>query len=119
MQKQHYKTAIKNIKNCLDIDEVIQIVQDFAGVKSVYFDDSRAWSLYTYEKPAANKIKGTAPKYGAYRAYLGGGVRGGLCTNLQGGLSQVFAAGLKQIEDIINQDCAGCESWEMNTGVLL
>ena len=29
-----YKTAIKNIKNCLDIDEVIQIVQDFARVKS-------------------------------------------------------------------------------------
>ena len=41
MKKQHYKTAIKNIKNCLDIDEIIQIVQDFARVKSVYFDELR------------------------------------------------------------------------------
>ena len=38
---------------------------------------------------------------------IGGGVRGAMQTNLQGGLSQVFATGLYQIEAIINNDCQG------------
>lgn len=119
MKKQHWKTTVKAIKNCFDIDDICAIVADFAGVKNVIFDDSRAWCLYTHDKPVNNKIQGYANKYGAYRAYLGGGVRGAMQTNLQGGLSQIFATGLYQIEAIINNDCQGCESWEMNTGVLL
>lgn len=110
--------VIENIHDAWDIDEVIDIVRDVAGVR-VWFDDSRAWSLYSEDKPEAEQTPGYANKYGAYRNYLGGGVRGKIQTNLTGDLGTLFVAALEQIEAIINEDTAGGEVWEQNTGVLL
>ena len=45
--------------------------------KDIIFDDSRAWSLYIY----GATINADTPKFGAYRNYLGGGVRGALTHN--------------------------------------
>ena len=114
---QNFDDTIKAIQQTFDFDEVFELIQTAAGVR-VYFDDSRAWSLYSTEKPHDEKTPGEAAKYGAYRAYLGGGVRGAIQTNLTGGLGDLFVAALRQIEAIINEDC-GPEQWEKNTGVLL
>lgn len=117
MTQKTFDDYIKDIQQTFDFDELFELVQQAAGVR-VYFDDSRAWSLYSTEKPHDEKTPGEAAKYGAYRAYLGGGVRGAIQTNLTGGLGDLFVAALQQIEAIINEDC-GPEPWEKNTGVLL
>ena len=102
-----------------DIDSVIDYVGKFAGVR-VYFDDSRAWALYSTDKPAAEKTPGQFRKYGAYRDYMGGGVRGVMCCNLTGELNDLFTSALQRIESIYNGDDAiNCESWEQATRVLL
>lgn len=110
---------IERIDECMDIDDVINAVKEIAKVQRVYFDDSRAWALYTEQKPAAEKTPGQCRKYGAYRDYLGGGVRGGIECNLTGYLNTLFVYALKRIESIINDETDGLESWEQNTGVLL
>ena len=117
MTQKTFDDAIKQIQQTFDFDEVFELVQRAAGV-CVFFDDSRAWSLYSTEKPHDEKTPGEASKYGAWRPYLGGGVRGAINCNLTGGLRDLFVAALRQIEAIINEDC-GPEPWEKNTGVLL
>lgn len=110
---------IEEIKQTWNINEVCELVADACGCE-VYFDASRAWALYTDEKPAAEKTPGQARKYGAYRDYLGGGVRGAIGCNLTDALRDLFVAGLQQIEEIINADAEpdACE-WELPTGVLI
>ena len=112
------QTTKKAIRSTWDIADVLHEVSAACGC-AVYFDDSRAWSIYTEEKPAAETTPGFARKYGAYRDYLGGGVRGSICTNLTGDLGEIFTEALKQIEDIYNEETAGGETWEQATGVLL
>lgn len=84
----------------------------------IYFDDSRAWSLYVF----GSKLDLPVYKFGAYRDYLGGGVRGGIESNgrekdgtLE--LAEKFEEKLKQIEELINKDFNGSE-WDTPTGVL-
>lgn len=86
------------------------------------FDDSRAWSFsisgYLLNLPCR--------RFGAYRGYLGGGVRG--CIDHNGRdqdgtteLGNMFARALQEIESAYNEDLtpeAG-ESWEQASGVLL
>lgn len=96
--------------------EVKKQFPDFDG--HVYFDDSRAWSLYI----DGAKIGLPVRKFGAYRNYLGGGVRGGIEHNgrTQDGtveLGNKFADGLRRIEDAYNSGFDGPE-WDMPTGVL-
>lgn len=110
--------AIKNLQNCSEIDEVITCVQDALDDVRVWFDDSRAWALYCYKCPDPTE-KRFARKYGAYRNYMGGGVRGSMQTNLEGQYGVLFTTALKRIEAIYNDDTEGMESWEQNTGVLL
>lgn len=107
-----------DIQNAFDIDEVIELLSHAAGV-NVYFDDSRAWSIYSTQKPVNETTPGEASKYGAWRAYLGGGVRGPINCNLTGDLGDLFVTALKQIEKIINDSVGDCEIWDQPTGVLL
>lgn len=87
---------------------------------AILFDDSRAWSLYTY----GSNINQPVYKFGAYRNYLGGGVRGALQHNgdtkhntLE--LGCLFAHTLAEIERLYNQGYEDSPSWEQPTGVLL
>lgn len=119
MSKTKLQKTTEKIKNCDSFDEVFDLVQAAAGVR-VYFDESRAWSLYSTEKPRAEKTPGQARKYGAWRDYLGGGIRGSMNTNLTGDLGDLFLAALAKIEDLINgQAPDDCEVWDLPTGVLL
>lgn len=86
----------------------------------IYFDDSRSWSLYV----SGSDLGLDVSKFGAYRNYLGGGVRSGICSNgrkqdntLE--LAELFEKGLEEIENLINSGYEDCESWEQPTGVLL
>lgn len=92
------------------INEVIERLSKKYDV-DVFFDDSRMWTL------------GYKDKYGVYcgvqRPYLGGGVRGGIRSNLEGEELEDFKNALLEIKKIINSDTEGLESWEQNTGVLL
>lgn len=86
----------------------------------IILDTSRGWSLYIN----GHKIDQPVYKFGAYRNYLGGGVRGALehNGNTDHGtyeLGQLFADTLSAIEDIINEETKDLEIWEQNTGVLL
>ena len=101
-----------------EIDSVIKYVEDNAGV-NVYFDDSRAWALYSTEKPEAESTPGYCAKYGAYRDYLGGGIRGSIQCNLTGDLYDLFKSALNRIEEILNGKTEGSPSWDQATGVLL
>lgn len=119
MSKTKLQKAIEKINDCQDFDQVFDLVQQAAGVR-VYFDESRAWSLYSTEKPTGEKTPGVANKYGAWRGYLGGGIRGSMNTNLTGDLGDLFLAALAKIEDLINgQAPDDCEVWDLPTGVLL
>ena len=91
----------------------------------IEFDDSRAWSLFI----RGSKLGLPVSKFGAYRNYLGGGVRGSLEHNgreKEGTieLGQAFADALAQLEDEINyeEDEEGNEihqePWDKATGVL-
>lgn len=86
----------------------------------IYFDDSRSWSLYV----SGSDLGLDVGRFGAYRNYLGGGVRSGICSNgrkqdntLE--LAELFEKGLEEIENFINSGYEDCESWEQPTGVLL
>lgn len=86
----------------------------------ICFDNSRAWSLYIYGDDLGLPVN----KFGAYRNYLGGGVRSGICHNGREfentvGLGELFVKALEQIESLYNSGYEDCESWEQPTGVLM
>ena len=92
------------------IDELIKQLEEKTG-RRVFFDDSRMWTLGYREG-------GTT--YGVQRGYLGGGIRGAIRSNIKDEEErELFAQTLKDIEATINEETAGLESWEQNTGVLL
>lgn len=107
---RNYRHTLKLISKAIYIEEVIDYLCEYTNER-VFWDDSRMWTL------------GFKPEYqttqGIQRAYLGGGVRGQLRTNLTGALNKIFTAGILKIESIINSETEGLESWEQNTGVLL
>ena len=87
--------------------------------RDVVFDDSRAWSLYV----PGHLLGLPVSKFGAYRNYLGGEVRGKIEHNgrAEDGtieLGEFFASKLSEIEDLINSDYSDAEEWEKPTGVL-
>jgi hypothetical protein len=86
----------------------------------IYFDDSRSWSLYINGSDLDLNVN----KFGAYRNYLGGGMRSGICTNGRAEdntleLAELFKTALEQIENLYNSGYEECETWEQPTGVLL
>ena len=92
-----------------------------ANVKAsdVFFDDSRAWSLYVN----GSKLGLNVNKFGAWRPYLGGGMRGSIENNgrKQEGteeLGDFFEEKLEEIENIINSGYEDEEDWDKPTGVL-
>lgn len=94
----------------MNVQEVMDRLSELVGA-SVFFDDSRLWTLGYREDGVV---------YGVQRPYLGGGVRGGIRSNIKDeAIREAFTNGLKEIEGIINGDTEGLKSWEQNTGVLL
>lgn len=90
------------------------------NANNVHFDDSRAWSLFVI----GERINLDVYKFGAYRNYLGGGMRSGICHNGREKdntieLGQLFADALERVEGFINQDYEEAEEWEKPTGALL
>ena len=86
----------------------------------IYFDDSRSWSLYI----CGYDLDLDVNKFGAYRNYLGGGVRSGICSNGRAEdntleLAELFEKALKQIENLYNSGYEDAEPWELPTGVLM
>ena len=86
----------------------------------IYFDDSRSWSLYI----CGYDLDLDVNKFGAYRNYLGGCVRGGICSNGRAEdntieLAELFEKALERIENLYNSGYEDAESWEQPTGVLL
>lgn len=88
----------------------------------VQFDDSRAWSLFV----PGHLMDLGCNKFGAYRPYLGGGVRGSIENNGRDEegtteLGNLFEDALKDIESAYNEELTpeASESWELATGVLL
>lgn len=115
-----------NESPAVSIDDIIEETEakvreyfpDFTG--EVYFDDSRAWSLYV----KGDSLNLPVSKFGAYRNYLGGAVRDSIQHNGRAQdntyeLGEYFATQLQRIEDIINGDTADLPEWEQPTGVLL
>ena len=85
----------------------------------IVFDDSRGWSLYI----SGSKLNLPVNKFGAYRNYLGGGVRGSIDNNgrVQEGtveLGDFFEEKLEEIESIINSGHEEEPTWDQPTGVL-
>ena len=113
---QKYKNELEQIQRAARIDDICASLEKCLNC-NIFFDSSRAWSLYTLQKPV-NNIPDCG-KYGAYRSYLGGGIRGPIKTNLPGELGELFITALRNIEDLINQENPDCEEWEKQTGVLL
>jgi len=104
------------------IEEVIETLENKLNVPegSVFFDGSRNWSLGI----CGNILGYPVAKFGAYRNYMGGGVRSGIKHNgekARGNFTkgELFKNALLKIEKIINKDSEGTQSWEQNTGVLL
>ena len=86
----------------------------------IFFDDSRSWSLYI----CGYDLDLDVNKFGAYRNYLGGGMRGGICHNgreLENtiALGELFVEALESIESLYNSGYEEAETWEQPTGVLL
>ena len=105
--------------------ETIDKVKELTGVelsdRDIHFDDSRAWSFYVF----GSKLGLPVQKFGAYRNYSGGGVRGPIAHNgrEQDGkgfseLGEFFAQQLRRIEDLINAGYEDEEVWDKPTGVL-
>ena len=86
----------------------------------IYFDDSRSWSLYI----CGYDLDLDVNKFGAYRNYLGSGMRSGICSNGRAEdntieLAELFEKALERIENLYNSGYEDAESWEQLTGVLL
>ena len=109
-----YENIIENLVN--DADELgFELNAD-----RIYFDSSRSWSLYI----CGYDLDLDVNKFGAYRNYLGGGMRSGICSNGRAEdntleLAELFERALEQIENLYNSGYEECESWEQPTGVLL
>ena len=107
------RDTIEEVKNKLGIE---------LSDRDIHFDDSRAWSFYV----PGSKLNLPVSKFGAYRNYMGGGVRGSIAHNgrEQDGkeyaeLGEFFAKQLKRIEDLINAGFEDEEDWDKPTGVLI
>ena len=91
---------------CEDIINKVEEVLDVnISCSDIHFDDSRAWSLYVYGSKLGLPVK----KFGAYRNYLGGGMRGSIEHNGREKdgtveLGEFFAKELEEIEDLINTE---------------
>ena len=103
------------------IAKVKELVGKDISDRDIHFDDSRAWSFYVL----GSKLDLPVSKFGAYRNYMGGGVRGSIAHNgrEQDGkeyaqLGEFFAQQLKRIEDLINAGFDDEEDWDKPTGVL-
>ena len=88
--------------------------------EQIYFDDSRSWSLYINGSDLDLDVN----KFDAYRNYLGGGMRSGICSNGRAEdntleLAELFEKALEKVESLYNSGYEDCESWDMPTGVLL
>lgn len=111
---------MKKFKRAKTIEEVIvELEKDLDCV--VCFDDSRGWSLYTDDD---KYTKGLVNKIGAYRNYLGGGVRGSLEHNGRAEygtltIGELFYNALLRIEELYNQGYEDEADWEQPSGVLL
>ena len=86
----------------------------------IYFDDSRSWSLYI----CGYDLDLDVNKFGAYRNYLGGGMRSGICSNGRAEdntleLAELFEKALERIENLYSSGYEDAESWEQPTGILL
>ena len=86
----------------------------------IYFDDSRSWSLYI----CGYDLDLDVNKFGAYRNYLGGGMRSGICSNGRAEdntieLAELFEKALERIENLYNSGYEDADIWEQPTGVLL
>ena len=86
----------------------------------IYFDDSRSWSLYI----CGYDLDLNVNKFGAYRNYLGGDMRGGICSNGRAEdntleLAELFVKALESIENLYNAGYEDAEVWDKPTGVLL
>lgn len=89
--------------------EIIDKVKELTGkditCDDIHFDDSRAWSLYVF----GNKLGLPVYKFGAYRNYSGGGMRGPIEHNGRDqentvALGEFFAEQLEKIEDTIAEE---------------
>ena len=88
--------------------------------EQINFDDSRSWSLYIH----GSVIGVNVYKFGAYRDYNGGGIRGPVQHNgrEQDGtiaLGELFKKYLLVIEDFYNEGYEDAEPWDLPTGVLM
>ena len=102
---------------------VVEINKKFntnVAADDIEFDDSRAWGLYI----DGNKLNLPVRRFGAYRNYEGGGVRGPIHNNgrieestIE--LGEMFEEALLQIESEINEGYENLPEWELPTGVLL
>ena len=86
----------------------------------IYFDDSRCWSLYT----PGHVVGANVNKFGAYRDYNGGGVRGPIQHNGRGQentveLGKLFQNALLAIESVYNAGYEDADPWDLPTGVLM
>ena len=98
-----------------ELDKDVEVTKD-----DFIFDDSRDWSLYIY----GSKLDLPVYKFGAYREYLGGGVRGSIEHNGREDydnyeLGELFAEKLGEIEEMYNSGYEDAEFWELPSGVLL
>ena len=103
--------------------DIIAKVKELTGKditdRDIHFDDSRAWSLYV----PGSVLNLACNKFGAYRNYMGGGIRGQINHNGRDEdntyeLGEFFAETLKRIEDLINAGFEDEEDWDKPTGVL-
>ena len=105
------------------IEDLVNEAKEFGfelNADRIYFDDSRSWSLYIHGCDLDLDVY----KFGAYRNYLGGGMRSGICSNGRAEdntleLAELFEKALEQIENLYNSGYEECECWEQPTGVLL
>ncbi len=86
----------------------------------ICFDDSRSWSLYV----PGHIVGAGANKFGAYRNYNGGGIRGPIQHNGRDQdntveLGQLFQDSLLKIEAIYNRGYEDADPWYLPTGVLM
>ena len=88
--------------------------------RSVHFDDSRSWSLYIYGFTLNLPVN----KFGAYRDYNGGGIRGPIMHNgrMQDNtleLGGLFEKALLKIEELYNEGYEDMAPWDLPTGVIM
>lgn len=108
------------VNDCNDYLKAHKKWDKIVYARDIIFDDSRAWGLYIPGEKLGLDVK----KFGAYRNYLGGGVRGPIESNgrLEDDtmeLAKKFSIALDKIEKSINEGYEDEEEWNKPTGVLL